>query len=188
MKKLMLAVATGLVTMGAAQAQQAQAPMYNTYSPQYYVGIGGAIGKNQATDDTRVTPKIFAGVDFDQHWGVEGGYSHSNTKDYNVNLGNNNVGKAYVNGDSAYVAGKYTMPVNDRISAYGKLGVSYNERENTGVLGNYTDRQTGAYGGLGAQYKLNERLSVVAEYERYGKSENTGMESNIVSVGLKAGF
>lgn len=183
MNKLMLALAAGLVTMGAAQAQSTQAPMINTYTPTYYVGVGGAIGKNQATDDTRVTPKVFAGVDLDQNWGVEGGYSHSNTKDYGTPQG-----KAYVNGDSAYVAGKYTIPVNDRISAYGKLGVSYNERENTGATGDYTSRQTGAYGGLGAQYKLNERLSLVAEYERYGKSENTGMESNIVSVGLKAGF
>ena len=61
--------------------------------------------------------------------------------------------------NSSYLAAKYTLPLNGALSAYGKLGVSYNERKASFMNANWSERDTGAYGAIGLQYALTQDLS-----------------------------
>ncbi|WP_267875195.1 outer membrane beta-barrel protein [Massilia aurea] len=99
-------------------------------------------------------------------------------------------GQGEVKSSSSYVAAKYAVPLNERLSAYGKLGVARNERKvnlaSNGV--GYSDNDNGVYGAVGLQYALGQNLSLVGEYERYGKQPEIGAKADVVSVGLKVGF
>ena len=172
MKKLLLALLATSAVAGAAQAQ--------TTTPHAYIGVGAATADNKSTDDYQTNAKVYGGYEFDQNWGVEAGYT---------DFGKENVGAGNVKGSGTYVAGKYTVPLGDRFSGYGKLGVAYNERKfDTGVGGNVNDYDTGLYGGVGVEYKLNDKLALNAEYERYGKDKAFGAKADVYTVGLKYGF
>jgi OOP family OmpA-OmpF porin len=94
-----------------------------------------------------------------------------------------------VKGSGTYVAGKYSMPLGERFTGYGKLGVSYNERKYSSALGTQVNNyDTGLYGGVGVEYKLNQNLALNAEYERYGKDKAFGAKADVYTVGLKYGF
>jgi OOP family OmpA-OmpF porin len=172
MKKLLLALIATSAVAGAAQAQ--------TTTPHAYIGIGAATANNKSTDDYKTNAKVYGGYEFDQNWGVEAGYTNFDKVD--TPFGN-------VKGSGTYVAGKYSMPLGDRFTGYGKLGVSYNERKFSNSLGAQANNyDTGLYGGVGVEYKLNEKLAVNAEYERYGKDKAFGAKADVYTVGLKYGF
>ena len=172
MKKLLLALIATSAVAGVAQAQ--------TTTPHAYIGIGAATADNKSTDDYKTSAKIYGGYEFDQNWGVEAGYT---------DFGKENAGIGNVKGSSSYVAGKYTVPLGDRFSGYGKLGVSYNERKvSSSTLGQINSYDTGLYGGVGVEYKLNQNLALNAEYERYGKDKAFGAKADVYTVGLKYGF
>jgi OOP family OmpA-OmpF porin len=81
------------------------------------------------------------------------------------------------------------VPVNEQVSAYGKLGLAYSERKLSDSTGlNVSNHDTGAYAGLGVQYKLNQNVSLNAEYERYGKSKDFGAKADVWTVGAKYAF
>ncbi len=174
MKKLLLAL---IATSAVAGVTQAQA---QTTTPHAYVGIGAATADNKSTDDYHTNAKIYGGYEFDQNWGVEAGYTNFDKQD--IPGGN-------VKGSGTYVAGKYSMPLGDRFTGYGKLGVSYNERKFSSAVGTQVNNyDTGLYGGVGVEYKLNQNLALNAEYERYGKDKAFGAKADVYTVGLKYGF
>jgi len=171
MKKLLLALIATSAVAGAAQAQ--------TTTPHAYVGIGAATANNKSADEYKTNAKIYGGYEFDQNWGVEAGYTNFDKED---------IPSANVKGSGTYVAGKYSMPLGERFTGYGKLGVSYNERKLSSSLGQVNSYDTGLYGGVGVEYKLNEKLALNAEYERYGKDKAFGAKADVYTVGLKYGF
>jgi OOP family OmpA-OmpF porin len=80
------------------------------------------------------------------------------------------------------------MPINERVSAYGKLGVQHSERKFDSAALNVKDSDTGAYGALGVEYKLNQQVALTAEYERYGKEKDIGAKANVWTVGAHYNF
>jgi OOP family OmpA-OmpF porin len=172
MNKLLLALIATSAVAGAAQAQ--------TTTPHAYVGIGAATANNKSADEYKTNAKIYGGYEFDQNWGVEAGYTNFDKED--IPVGN-------VKGSGTYVAGKYSVPLGERFTGYGKLGVSYNERKlSSSTLGQVNSYDTGLYGGVGVEYKLNQNLALNAEYERYGKDKAFGAKADVYTVGLKYGF
>jgi opacity protein-like surface antigen len=181
---LILAAAT-LVAGSAAHAQQS-----TTFKP--YVGVGVASTSNRDTDSRHADAKIFGGVDFTDNLGVEAGYVNFASRDrqYSETLTGIPGGvKSTTKGYGAYVAAKYTVPITDRFSAYGKLGLAHSQRKWSNSLGySSTDNDNDVYAGLGAQYKLNDTLSLVGEYENFGKRKDIGARAGVWSAGLKVGF
>jgi OOP family OmpA-OmpF porin len=172
MKKLLLALLATTAVAGAAQAQ--------TTTPHAYVGVGAATADNKTSDSYKTGAKIYGGYEIDQNWGVEAGYTDFGKKD---------VGTGNVKGSGTYVAGKYSVPLGERFSGYGKLGVSYNERKfDNGAGTRVNNYDTGLYGGVGVEYKLNQNVALNAEYERYGKDKAFGAKADVYTVGLKYGF
>jgi OOP family OmpA-OmpF porin len=188
MKKTMLAVLAGFLAMGAAQAQTtAAASAASGTAPHAYVGIGVASAENRIVDAWKADAKIFAGYQFDQNLGVEAGFTrfgrvgvHYRVIDFNVD--------GRTKGSSSYVAGTYTMPLNERVAAYGKLGVAYSERSYVSNFGAQGEHDTGIYAGAGLQYKLTGNLALTGEYERFGKKKTLGAKADVFTLGLKYGF
>lgn len=175
MKKLMIALIATTAVVGTAQAQ--------TNAGRGYVGASAVTAKNSTVDAHKADGKLFAGYQFDERMGVEAGWTNHHKTDF----ANGGV-RGNTEGYGTYVAAKYTMPVNEQVSAYGKLGISHNERKLNTNVGNFKQDDTSGYAGVGVEYKLNQTTALVAEYERYGKSKDVGASANVWSAGLKYGF
>ncbi|MFC0250559.1 porin family protein [Massilia consociata] len=173
MNKLIIALIAGVTAMGAAQAQST--------AGRGYVGAAAVSAKNTTVDAHKADGKLFAGYQFDERLGVEAGWTNHHKTDFGV--------RGSTEGYGTYVAAKYTLPINEQVSAYGKVGLSHNERKLTNNLGQrFKDDDTGGYGGVGVEYKLNQNVALLAEYERYGKKKAYGAKADVWNVGLKYGF
>ncbi|KQQ88357.1 outer membrane beta-barrel protein [Massilia sp. Leaf139] len=191
MKKLIFALIAGSAVMTAAQAQ-------TTTTPRGYVGAGLATVENEhripgatGVEDSsyKTSGKVFGGVDIDQRFGVEAGYTDFRTSRTNYAVNGIN-GTAETEGYGAYLAGKATMPINEKTGVYGKLGVAHTKHEmnaNTpGISRKVSDN--GVYAGVGVQHAINDNVSVIAEYERYGKKADFGARPDVITIGAKYAF
>lgn len=189
MNKLLIALAVGLTAIGSAQAQTTTTGLSSDWASRTYLGVAVSGAENRAADDDwKAGGKVFAGYNFDQNWAVEAGYTRFGNQDVNISSVPG-FPQGEVKSSSSYVAAKYAMPLNERLSAYGKVGVARNERKvNLPYGGDSKDNDNGVYGAVGLQYALGQNLALVGEYERYGKQTDVGAKSDVVSVGLKVGF
>ncbi|WP_198119978.1 porin family protein [Massilia rhizosphaerae] len=191
MKALTFVLAAAALAAGTAARAQQSSTASGTPDYHPYVGAGVVSANNMLTDSRHADAKIFGGIDFSNNLGIEAGYVNFSRQERQfseqqtgISGGVTGVTKGY----GTYLAAKYTVPINDRFSAYGKLGVSHNERQYKSNVGSNTDIDNGVYAGLGAQYKLNENLSLVGEFEQYGEGKRLGARAGVWSAGLKVGF
>lgn len=181
MKKLILALAATLVATGAAHAQS------STQAPGAYAGIGvSSVGK-MISDGRKAQAKVFGGYEFDQNFGVEAGITNRSRESLDLTM-NGQSFTARTRGFNSYVAGKYTMPINEQFSAYGKLGMSYNVVKHSSLGMDHKEEDTGLYAGIGVQYKISDKAALIAEYERSGKREGANDPNDAWTLGLKYGF
>jgi opacity protein-like surface antigen len=191
MKKLIVALLAGAAAMSAAQAQT------TTTQPRGYVGIGAATAdhkdfsglNNFDSNGYKTSAKIFGGVEIDQTWGAEVGYTDFRKADFNYSAaGTGTASSGSTKGYGYYLAAKGNYPINDQFSAYGKLGVEHSERKLESRELNLKDTDTGLYGAIGVKYKLNEQVALNAEYERYGKDKAFGAKADVWTVGASYSF
>ena len=186
MKKLIFALIAAATAMGSAQAA----------GP--YVGVGVAAtdhsytstlpgAQNVSSDGYKASGKVFGGYDFNQNWGVEAGYTDFGKSDYSYTANGVNS-KGNSTGHSVYLAGKFTAPINEQFSVYGKLGAAHNKRNLNDPLFYAKSSKDEVYAGVGGQYNLNQKVALTLEYERYGKNRDFGAKSDVVSVGAKYAF
>jgi opacity protein-like surface antigen len=191
MKKLIFALIASAAAMTAAQAQ-------TTTAPRPYIGVGVATADhdyslggatNVNSDGYKASAKVFGGVEFDQRYGIEAGYTDFRGSDFSYTNATGAAGHGSSDGYGVYVAGKASVPLNDQFSAYGKLGVAYSKRKLSSDLGlNADQNDTGAYAAVGLQYNINQQVALTAEYERYGKSKDFGAKPDVLTAGLKYSF
>jgi len=165
--------------------------------PRTYMGDAAETGGLRYQDKSAFgvyvsDPKLFAGVNVSPYFAIETGYANLYTRGFHfadyarpdeVN------GALGTKGSNSYLAARLNVPVNDQLSAYGKLGVAVSDRvaHDKTLRNTVTDTDVGAYVGMGARYKVNEKASVSAGYEQYGNSaKKWGSETN--NSGLQAKF
>jgi hypothetical protein len=188
MKKLIIALIASAGAIGAVHAQ----------TPTPYIGVGvvaadhnykisGGTVSNE--DGYKAGAKIFGGVDFDKTWGLEAGYTKFGSADANYSIAGV-PGSLTAKGNSLYLAGKATMPINEQFSMFAKLGVARNKTEVTSTLAalRRDDSKTEGYGALGAQFQLTKEVALTAEYERYGKKRDIGTKADAFTVAAKYSF
>lgn len=189
MKKIVIviAAAAGLGTP-PAQAQLAD------WIRGPYLGVGVARADREmnmpgATDTSgngwKSSGKVFGGLQFDDTFGAELGYTdfRRSTLTYTIN---NAPGRITARGESWYLAGKATAPMNEQFSLYGKLGISHNKWKQSGA-GSGTnlfrqDSDTEGYLAVGGEWRFSQRMGVSLEYERYGKTKAFGPKPNVWSL------
>jgi OOP family OmpA-OmpF porin len=189
MKKILTTlIVTSAALSGAAFAQSAYLGA-GVVAGQYEYNVPGATSAGNK-NGTKAAGKVFGGYNFDKTWAVEVGYTDYGDRSYNYSRGGND-GSIHTDSTAFYVAGKATVPVNDRVSMYGKLGVIENRDKIRGTgdaFGIRSDNKTNLYAAVGAEYAINSKVSLLAEYEHNGKSANQGRESGAVMLGARYNF
>ncbi|GAB4117325.1 MAG: hypothetical protein Fur0026_05400 [Sideroxydans sp.] len=103
--------------------------------------------------------------------------------------------KLTASGSSFQFAGVGSLPINERISAYGKLGMASNSLDvkSEGPLftgATVSESKPDLYYGIGLQYKVNDRMSVRGEYTDYGDATSSSPDvgATSFSIGMTYGF
>lgn len=188
MKKIIFALVAGAVAMSAAQAQMVSKPYVGlgVTTTKHDLNLGGAATTTRG--DRKAAAKIFAGADITPMFGVEVGHSQS-ADDHIVSAGGLS-GNAETDSRRTYLAGKASMPVNEQVSVFGKLGVVHTKDKITSsAVGlSHSESDNGVYAGVGAQYNFNEKVAMTLEYERNGKKRDFGAKTDAVTLAAKYSF
>ncbi len=210
MKQAMFAVAAGVIMVGGAQAQllnlppsEARAPALTLSRTQpfpvsYLVNeeaVDMQAGQRPLFKTFRADPKLVAGFDITPYLGLEAGYANLFSRSYHFideeARHEERDGAMGQGGFTGYLATRVTLPIDQRLSTYGKFGIAYSERDTRDAkAASVTDADAGLYANVGARYKLSDKASVVGEYQRAGDTRKWGNSSNANGFGakLKLGF
>jgi opacity protein-like surface antigen len=219
--KLIVLAATLLAAAGA-QAQLVDAPSsrlsaepdgrfgplaagFKRYSP-LYGGNESANPNDRLFPGFRTDPNLVLGYAFNQYLSVETGYSHLRDKGFHkIDTFDPReaaaesavaAGALGVKSHTTYIAARLTVPVSERLSAYGKFGIAHSKVENDGFISPAMaqaaaegkspvagETGSGPYAAVGAKYKLNDRATLKGEYRMNGSASKFGSASN--ASGLK---
>jgi len=213
MKAFVVATIVGLCTATAAQAQLLDGgaaprlehkpveaePFGGKVKPVSPGYVKGGTRKAGANPDLSYSPdpRVSVGAKLSDHAAIEVGHVDTGTRPYadleGIPRSPLEPALARVKSDSTYVAGKLSVPVGERLEAYGKVGMAYSERQYHDRRGaTLKDVDAGPYAGVGADYKVSGKASVTGKVERFGETGkkwaggNGG--GNGVSAGMKLGF
>jgi hypothetical protein len=145
-------------------------------------------------DGYRTDPRLVGGINLNRHLALEAGYRERKDRGFHaIEPGDplDTAGALGTQGFHSYLAVKSTLPVTDRLSTYGALGVAYSERRGTDVISKSENVDVGAYTKLGTQYRLNEKSALSVEGQNFGNSaQKWGKDTNAsgVNARLKLGF
>lgn len=184
----LIASVTALSSVSIAHAEGAYAGV-GVAATRYKFDVPNAVS-NDDHSGNKAAAKVFGGYEFDKTFGVEAGYTNFGSKAYSFTQGGV-PGRIEADSHSFYVAGKASMPVNEQVSGFGKLGASRNHGGVSGsgvAAGVQGDSKTGLYASVGAQYALNKNVALTAEVEHYGKAADFGRKSSAIAVGARYNF
>jgi OOP family OmpA-OmpF porin len=182
--------------------------------PNWYGGLG--LGWTKARiDDGRITRgfagsgltvdsisddengfgyKVFAGRQFNQYFGVEGGYFNLGKFGYTANTtpAGSEQGSIKLQGLNLDAVG--TLPVTDKFSVLGRVGVTYLQSRDSftgaGAVtvsdSNPKKNDVNYKFGVGVQYAFTDALAMRGEVERYRVNDAVGNRGDVdmLSVGL----
>jgi OOP family OmpA-OmpF porin len=190
----------GLALCGPARADEA---------PGFYLGV--SVGQTQvddvcdgvtSCDDTDTGFKIFGGYQFNQYFGVEGGY---------VDLGKASAtgsgadpllgtfsGTAELETWGAFASAVATIPIGQYFGIFGKVGGAYTDSEATltgtsSTLGAGTvsasDEGFNLTYGVGAKINVSQGLSIRVEWERFQEvGGDFEVDVDLISAGISYKF
>jgi OmpA-OmpF porin, OOP family len=172
MKKTLTALIVSVAAVGGMSAAYAA----DDVGPYAGVGVVASKHKYSLSNDTSTgdrnstewSGKIYGGYQLNKNFAVEGGYTDFGSSDYNYSVGTA-TGHIDSKSHAFYLAGKGSMPINQQLSVFGKLGVAYNKNEvhGTGLATPYVTgdgNRTNLYASVGGEYALNEKVSLSLEY------------------------
>ena len=162
MRKVLAVLLAGIAVSGVAQAFE---PVRS--APQAYAGVAVS-GVDYVGAATKASPKVFAGYQVNKGVALEGGA---------VDL---------KNGYGMYIAVKPTLPLTEKLSAYGKVGVGQTRSPVLPASGRKT--KTGAYGAFGLQYSITPNAAVTVEVERLPLEKPSVLKPNVFTLALQFFF
>lgn len=185
----------------APQLQRQERPQDQSFAksfqplPRPYMSNENADPGARLFPEYRTDPKLSAGFDLSRYFAIETGYQNLFSRGFHyADPGRPEEGEGALGsyGSARYLAVKLTVPLDERFTAYGKLGIAGTDRKiHDSPAASLRETDLGPYAHLGAKYKLNDKASVSAQYEKFGDStKKFGNDSNASSVSakLKIGF
>jgi hypothetical protein len=163
MQKVLAVFFAGILVAGAAHAFE---PARNVHG---YAGIGAST-VDYVGAATKTSPKVFAGYQLKPQLAVEGGA---------VDL---------KNGYGMYIAVKPSVPLTEKLSAYGKVGVAQTRRQSLpqpSAAGIGKKNNSGAYGAFGLQYSITPNAAVTVEVERLPRDKPSVLKPNVWTLALQ---
>lgn len=159
----------------------------------YYMGIGVGASSNRfesndtgfimipgslsTVADTDISPNLYAGYQFNETFGVEGGYNKIGNFKIHVTMPNG-VGIAENYKVGAWtLSGTVTKKFHNNFSVFGKLGAASTNVKNTYYLSNandskeykFTKQRTNLLLVVGVKYSINQKIALRSEYENFGE-------------------
>lgn len=178
-------------------AGQARAHVDDTRIAQTLLG-SGLTTTAVAHDERHTAYKVFGGYQFNRYVGLELGYFHLGTFDFQaqtVPAGTLN-GQFRVQGANVDVVG--TLPITENLSGLARVGAQYARTRtaitSTGAVSvsnpRPSDREVNPKVGLGLQYAFSRNLMLRGEVERFKISDAVGNhpQVNMYSVSLVVPF
>ena len=160
----MLGVAAMLLSFCVlAQKQQSQA------QTGWYAG--GSLGQSDLGPDEDTAIKIFGGYQINRNFAVEFGYT---------DLGDVSSGGVTVEANALELVGVGKLPLDNKFSLYGLIGLAKVEAEATVFGIRVSDDTTELTFGFGAQYDITPQFSVRGQWQRY----DTDSEIDVLSIGF----
>ncbi len=227
MKAIVFAAA--LLATGGAQAQLVDPPSarlssepggrygplaegFKRYQP-VYGGNETANPNDRQFKGFRTDPRLVLGYAFNRYLAVETGFSYLRDKGFHkidsfdprqaAAQASVSAGDLMARSHTTYVAARITVPVGERLTAYGKFGVAHSavKRDDfvtPGQAGGHAraapanafggESGKGAYGAVGAKYQLNDRATLSGEVRKNGSAGKFGAASNASGVHGNVGF
>lgn len=196
MKKVLISCAVSLAFIAAPA------------SAQWYVGAGvgssnlsgvdGSAGIAPASltgvDGNKTSSKFFGGYQITPNWGVEAQYGNLGSRTGSVRLAGASLGTITSKATQMSLAGTGTLPLASGFSLMGKLGVTSNKNNISGLGGSSSDSVSGLLVGLGVSYSLTPAASLRLEIENFGKvskdngASGSAIRASNVSLGLAYAF
>jgi OmpA-OmpF porin, OOP family len=170
--------------LGAASAHAQNAGLQTSPLSGFYIGgnVGGGNYKGNSvggleTGRSDFGLKLHGGYSFTPNLAIEAGYA---------DLGRFHSGAGSVKADGWFLDGVGTLPVYDKLSVLGRVGV-FNGRQRSSLQG--SDSGTNIKVGAGLQYDISQRVNIRGEWERY-RFDTFGSHNNtdLYSVGLNYKF
>ncbi len=150
----------------------------------------GLINGNQSVDGKDTAWKIFGGYMFNRHFGLEAAYVDLGELSYSGTF-TDAFGTAPVTGGKVEVFGFNisaigALPVTERFSVFGKLGLFFWEAEASDITGGqpFFAQDDGAdlSFGVGLGFNFTRNLGVRAEWELFDNISDA--DASLISVGL----
>jgi OOP family OmpA-OmpF porin len=136
-------------------------------------------------DDSDTAWKILGGYRFNRNLAVEFGYT-----DLGEVSGSDGVDTVTVESTAFELVAVGTMPIADKFSVYGKIGLYRGETDAEVVgpsAGSASESNTDLTFGVGVQYDFTKNLGVRGEWQRYsdvGGGDIEGADVDVISIGV----
>lgn len=140
---------------------------------------GADVGRTKVDDISGRETSVgaFVGYNFHQNFAVEGGYRRLADYDINV-LGAGCMGQGSVKVDQAHLSLIGSLPVNERVSVYGRLGVNSLEGKIKAAGFEEKDSTTKALYGVGVNYAFTPAVSARVEVQK-PSSDSTNVSAGV---------
>ncbi|WP_395703485.1 outer membrane beta-barrel protein [Aquabacterium sp.] len=163
--------------------------------------IGGAIGRssfnahdlnlpNTGGDERDTAGKLYGGYQFNETFGIEGGYVRLGKFSERVTLGSGNTVTQEGRARSLYLAGTARLPLNEQFSLNGRLGLSAGRVSGSNILPTGSQMTGSTYStmlGVGAEYKVSQYVALTLDFDHYGRLSDK-ISGNLVSAGVRFSF
>jgi OOP family OmpA-OmpF porin len=155
---------------------------------------GGAKASFSGGDDKDNGTKLGAGYMFTRWFGVEAGwvdFGKAKPGVAAVGLSAERDGEVRANGP--FFAGVLALPVSERLSAFGKLGIvdaRVNAQPDAGIIAGFLDAAADRRPmvGIGGAWQLNRNWAIQTEYEKYSRTGDGArprdVKVDMVSIGM----
>ena len=123
----------------------------------------------------------------DTSFKVLGGYQIN--KNFAAELGYTDFGKVEIAGQSfkgnaIELVGVGILPINDKFSVFGKLGMAMVEGSTSGPFGSAKEDSIEPTYGIGAQFNVSPTLGLRAEYQNYPDVGDGATDVSVMSIGV----
>jgi len=189
-----------LLEQPSAPTLQAETPAAQAFGkiqqpfPRSYMSNETAPAIDNLHPNFRTDPKLVGGFELTPNLGIEAGFSNLYSQGFHyvdARHAYERAGALGNHGFASHLAAKVSVPVDDRLTAYGAAGVAYSLRESAAKDKTLRDIDVGPYAGVGAKYKLTDKASLSGEYQLQGdtgKKWSNDTNANGFSAKLKLGF
>lgn len=127
-------------------------------------------------------------------FGVEVGYADLG-KDSASGSDGINTASFSIKPKAVYLAATGTLPMNEQLSLFAKVGASANHTELNatfnGASDSSTEKRTTAMFGIGVAYNFSKNCAMVGEYENFGKviqEDGAELKADMLSLGVRYKF